>query len=199
MRKRGQVEELLEKLTAVNGSILSGPHKSLHGADFHSQCCRNEPHELRNFTCERRGNLSPQLDQLMRVELVLCKLLQTSQLGPVTPSLQIQHSASSEVATPEPASTAQGSGMCHKPRVKLPWSLHLPAPLQLRAAHARSCSQTPNVPLGRARHSHLTTEEGTLSLQPESLGNIRKKRVGGGAQGTSGRMREISNTDLNNW
>lgn len=63
MREKGQSEELLEKSTALNGSCLYGPHKSLQDADFNSQCCRNEPHELRNLIGERRDNPSPQVLQ----------------------------------------------------------------------------------------------------------------------------------------
>lgn len=90
MRKRGQSEELLEKPTALNGSCLYGPHKSLHNVDFNSQCWRNEPHELRNSICEIGDNHSPQLEQQWQhPRLLLAGALAECGVGPVQTAPEI--------------------------------------------------------------------------------------------------------------
>lgn len=124
------------------------------------------------------------------VELVLCKLLQRSQLGadpnPADPALRTGH----------PRACQHSTGTRDVPQTPWGTSLELPVlPLPLSATPARTCPcklqhQAPNVPLGRARHLHLTTEEGILSLQPERLGNIRRKKWVGELKGPVGGCRK---------
>lgn len=108
----------------------------------------------------------------------------------LTPTLQIQHS---ELGTPELPAQHWDQGCATNTLGSFPGAASAASTSQFHPSldlpvqtKPQTSSQAPNVPLGRARHLHLTTEEGTLSLQPERLGNIRRKEWVGELKGPVG-------------